>query len=208
MKYRKRWERLAKKQQLRTGHHDPRPAETTSRAFIYQSEMEFIFRCILDYPSIETGGELFGFWSVSGTPVVLYAIGPGPHANHQPTFFNQDLDYLHSLGGLLVRRYGLHHIGEWHSHHQLGLAQPSGHDARTMIENIRNHHLHRFLCCIGNCREEAVTLNPFNFTESAQYTRADWVIKPMESPFRQVIDSQLGGQVIQPRAQYSLDLNI
>lgn len=40
------------------------------KAIIFKSEMDFISRCILDYPSIETGGQLFGFYTETGTPVV------------------------------------------------------------------------------------------------------------------------------------------
>ena len=194
----KGWERIVRRKPVRF--------ETpSSSAVIYRSELDFIFRCILDYKNIETGGELFGFWSVTGTPVVLYAIGPGPHANHQPTFFNQDIGYLHAVGGELVRRFGLHHIGEWHSHHQLGLARPSGHDARTMTDNIQAGNLHRFLCCIGNCREERATLNAFNFTDAGRYVQAEWVVKDMASPFRQTIDDSLGKRIIQPRTQLSIE---
>lgn len=97
-------------------------ADSASVAMIYRSELDYISRCILDSKTIETGGQLFGFWTSTGIPVVLYAIGPGPHANHQCTFFNQDVDYLVKVGKMLLQRYGLQHIGEWHSHHQLGLA--------------------------------------------------------------------------------------
>lgn len=172
-----------------------------SKAIIYKSEMEFISRCILDYKDIETGGELFGFWTESGVPVVMYAIGPGSKANHQVTFFNQDTDYLNDLGMKIFRQYGLHHIGEWHSHHQLGLAQPSSHDTQTMISTIRRRGLRRFLCCIGNCNETTSMLNPFNFTDSTNYVRAQWEVQNVDSPFRATIDSELSGIVIQPRTQ-------
>ena len=64
--------------------------EPAPTAIIYQSELDYLSRCILDYPDIETGGQLFGFWTNQGVPVVLYVIGPGRHANHQQSFFNQD----------------------------------------------------------------------------------------------------------------------
>jgi len=56
-------------------------------AVIYRSELDFMSRCILDCKHIETGGQLFGFWTRDCVPVVLFAIGPGPKANHQVTFF-------------------------------------------------------------------------------------------------------------------------
>jgi hypothetical protein len=203
------WARKKKKQSVFNSEISPLPKvfvedlslTSSNRAIIYKSEMDFISRCILDYPNIETGGELFGFWSVSGTPVVLYAIGPGPSANHQSTFFNQDTEYLNKVGSVIVDHFGLHHIGEWHSHHQLGLAQPSGHDAQTMFTTIRNHNLHRFLCCIGNCTNEYSTLNAFNFVDNRQYSRAEWSINDLESPFRKVIDEQLGVLLQMPRTR-------
>ena len=176
------------------------PAET---AVIYKSELDYISRCILDYPRIETGGQLFGFWSASGTPVVVYAIGPGRRANHQIAFFNQDLEYLTTLGRILVDKYGLQHMGEWHSHHRLGLAHPSGHDADTMVNSIRRGNLGRFLLCIGNCDSSSSVLNAFTFTQGAghDYRHAAWRIRNVESPFRTVIsaDEEVRRIVIDPQ---------
>lgn len=113
--------------------------EMKGRVIIFQSELDYLSRCILDYPNIETGGQLFGYWTEDGVPVVMYAIGPGSKANHQTAFFNQDVDYLLTLGKLLKEHFGLHHIGEWHSHHHLGLAKPSSHDVHTMNSTIREN---------------------------------------------------------------------
>lgn len=172
----------------------------SSNAFIYKSELDFISRCILDYKNIETGGQLFGFWTADGSPIVVYAIGPGANANHKVAFFNQDLDYLVNVGTVLVHHYGLQHIGEWHSHHKLGLAQPSGHDASTMADTIREKSIPQFLLCIGNCSDVDSTLNPFNFTLCAgyNYVKANWTIKNLDSPYRNLIDRELKGILIQP----------
>ena len=177
----------------------PASADSTSVAMIYRSELDYISRCILDSKTIETGGQLFGFWTSTGIPVVLYAIGPGPHANHQSTFFNQDVDYLINVGNILLQRYGLQHIGEWHSHHQLGLAHPSGHDASNMQMVIDQKHLGRFLLCIGNCDAHASTLNAFSFREGHQnYQHASWLIKEMDSPYRQLVDRELHNILLHP----------
>ena len=175
------------------------PIEKPSKAvIIYRSELDFVSRCILDRPNIETGGQLFGFWTNKGIPVVLFAIGPGPKANHQVTFFNQDVQYLVSVGNILVRKYGLQHIGEWHSHHQLGLAHPSGHDASTMVNNIKRSNLGRFLLSIGNCTATESTFNAFTFTQSTgyDYEHAAWDIKEIDSPFRAMISRDLELQAI------------
>ena len=184
-----------------------RPMCASADAIIYKSEMEFVSRCILDYPNIETGGQMFGYWTDNGTPVVLYTIGPGPHANHQGAFFNQDLNYLESIGRILTQKYGLQHIGEWHSHHQLGLAHPSGHDATSMANGLQTSGRARFLLCIGNCTSTTTTLNPFNFVNGTgnHYMNAQWIIKPMDSPFRALIDAELRDSLFQPhtaRAHY------
>ncbi len=173
-----------------------KPADTV---LVYQSELDYLSRCILDYPHIETGGQLFGYWTSAGVPVVLYAIGPGDNANHQTTFFNQDLDYLETVGGIIVHEFGLQHIGEWHSHHQLGLAHPSGHDSSTIFENMLRHDLHWFLLCIGNCTDATSTINAFNFVESTpRYQESQWEVLSMESPFRKLIDRRLKGMLRHP----------
>lgn len=176
------------------------PAPT---AIIYQSELDYLSRCILDYPNIETGGQLFGFWTNQGVPVVLYVIGPGRHANHQPTFFNQDSDYLMTVGNELLNRYGLCHIGEWHSHHQLGLARPSGHDARTMHNGLIRIPQRRLLLCIGNYRNGRSTINPYNFHENDLHGYADalWQIIEIDSPFRKIADRELNDILIHPITQ-------
>ena len=151
--------------------------------------MEKVMRWIAESPEIETGGELFGFWKDDGTPVVCYAIGPGPRANHQYTFFNQDLDYLVKAGKTLTETYGLEHIGEWHSHHRLGLAVPSGHDAATIASGVRSSGRRRFLLCVGNVRDRQATLGGFAFTrESDSYhERVEWNVINVKSPYRETI---------------------
>lgn len=174
--------------------------EPAPTAIIYQSELDYLSRCILDYPDIETGGQLFGFWTNQGVPVVLYVIGPGRHANHQQSFFNQDSDYLMTVGNELLNRYGLCHIGEWHSHHQLGLARPSGHDARTMHNGLIRIPQRRLLLCIGNYRNGRSTINPYNFHENDLHGYADalWQIIEMDSPFRSIADRELNDILIHP----------
>ena len=168
-------------------------------AIIFKSELDYISRCILDYTKIETGGQLFGYWTAEDIPVILYALGPGPKANHEVAFFNQDIDYLKRVGYPLIERFGLQHIGEWHSHHQLGLAQPSTHDAHTMMTTIREKHLKHFLLCIGNCNGDSSTLNAFNFVEeNDDYAKAQWCIKDIESPFRKIIDDELRTFLVHP----------
>lgn len=179
-------------------HIDVTP-QGTATAIIYQSELDYISRCILDYPQIETGGQLFGFYTGKRTPVVCYVLGPGPNANHQVTFFNQDIPYLQENGTILAKEFALQHIGEWHSHHCLGLDHPSRHDSDTMITSIRNLRLGDMLLCIGVCDAEGATVNGFLYSEQSDGpAEVDWVIKACESPYRRLVDNRLQDTLIPP----------
>ena len=182
-----------------SGIDENRPATI---AVIYRSEMDYISRCIHDYPNIETGGQMFGFLREDGVAVVCYVIGPGRNANHQPTFFNQDTEYLQRVYNEISQRYGLRYIGEWHSHHQLGLAKPSGHDASTIVHGIQRSNFRHFLLCIGNCDNNYhSTLNAFTFhiNDQYHYFHAPWKIIEMESPYRPIVDRELQHILCHPR---------
>lgn len=85
----------------------------------------------------ETGGILVGC-NGTHTIEVVFAVGPGPGAIHQPTFFRRDGDYSQrQLDRLYVGSGGNHdYLGEWHSHPRPG--GPSGRDCRSM-EWIARH---------------------------------------------------------------------
>lgn len=172
-------------------------------AIIYKSELDFISRCILDYPNIETGGQLFGFWTSDGTPIVTYVIGPGTNAQHHQTSFVQDQEYPDIVGRELHLRYRLQHIGEWHSHHQLDLARPSGGDVNAFVYGLRNPKFPRLLLCIGNCTPTETTVNAFNFHKNAphDFVHARWDIVENESPYRPLADHELHGVLIQPHTK-------
>lgn len=187
--------------QTSESRYSPEEAAPAKMAVIYRSEMDYISRCIRDYPNIETGGQLFGFLTENGAPVVCYAIGPGRNANHQAAFFNQDTEYLQSVYNQLNRRYGLRYIGEWHSHHQLGLAKPSGHDASTIVHGMQRSHFRHFLLCIGNCdRSTATTLNAYTFHIDSpyEYHHAPWKIIEMDSPYRSIVDMEMHSMLVHP----------
>lgn len=178
-------------------------------AIIYRSEMDYISQCILDYQNIETGGQLFGFVTEYGVPVVCYALGPGRNANHQSTFFNQDTHYLQSVYNEINARYQLQYIGEWHSHHQLGLAKPSGHDAQTIVNGIQRHQFRHFLLCIGNCSHGKSMLNAFTFHLNSpwEYKQVPWKICEITSPYRPIIDRELQHMLVHPQAHPNHGVN-
>lgn len=188
----------------RNRQSSPTPAKGWERAadmaIIYRSEIDYISRCVLDYPDIETGGNLFGYWNNAGQPVVLYALGPGENATHQPTFFIQDMGYFGKIYTELNHRYLLSHIGEWHSHHQLGLARPSGHDVSTAYRTVQATHRRSLLVCIANWRDGRTTVNPYSFHQDLpmRYVDANWHIVEEVSPFRPVADAALSSLLRHP----------
>jgi len=176
-----------------------------SKAIIYKSELDYISRCVLDYPNIETGGDLFGFWTHSGFPVIQYVIGPGQHANHQISFFNQDANYLYEIGNKLRETHGLQHIGEWHSHHKLGLAEPSSHDISTVCKAISIYNLSNFFLVITNILVNSTSINGFMFNKEMgrDFDYAGWVILEGSSPIRLDFDSKYLNFTYQPKTKYS-----
>ena len=175
------------------------------KALIYGSELEFISRCVLDYPEIETGGDLFGFWTHSGRPVIHYAIGPGPNSRRTVAFFNQDADYLRSCGDRLRDLHGLQHIGEWHSHHRLGLSRPSSHDSNTVTNAIRDCQLRRFLLVICTISESRSDIRGFLYSQATPlaYESVGWVVLSGQNTLRKSIDEEMTDLVHRPKTAHA-----
>ena len=128
---------------------DRQPLREVGKALIYADEAQRIARFVREYPDTETGGDLFGYWTHSGAPVVSYAIGPGCRSRHYPTSFYQDADWLHAIGTRLYDQHGLQHVGEWHSHHLLGVNHPSHGDIRTVVRGMAAKGWRQFLLMIA-----------------------------------------------------------
>lgn len=159
-------------------------------AIINRSELDFISNCVLDYPELETGGDLFGFWTKEGYPVVQYVIGPGYKTTRTSTSFYQDIEYLRKCGEFLNGKFGLEHIGGWHSHHKLSLAQPSGGDISTMRKMFKDNSHERFLISISNIQANSkVKVNAFLFERNnpQDYTTCSWKVLDVISPVREAI---------------------
>ena len=169
------------------------------KTLTYKKELDHIAGWVKEYPALETGGDLFGFWTHSGFPVVQLVLGPGSNSRHNPASFYQDKDHLIQAGQVLRERHGLQHIGEWHSHHQMGLAHPSVGDEQTVFNALRRYNFPRFLLCIANLRQDdkilgknkyTVNIGCFLFTASSnRYKSGDWVVLPGTSPIRQDVSS-------------------
>ncbi|MCY1660928.1 hypothetical protein [Chryseobacterium sp. SL1] len=163
-------------------------------ATIYRQDLEYISRCILDYPDIETGGDFFGFWNNLGLPVILYITGPGENCHRNSAFFRQDLEFLVGVGNEVYSHFGLQHIGSWHSHHKLSLAVPSAHDCNTMVTAIMKNNLEKFFMILGNITDKGTTtVNGFLFDRQNQtnYAETEWKILKSENVLSSAIESNL-----------------
>jgi len=160
------------------------------KIFIYESELDFATRCVMDFPHQETGGDFFGLWTREGYPVIQFVTGPGKNVERTHSHFNQDVEYLKSCGRLLNNKYGLEHIGAWHSHHKMKLSEPSPGDVHTMRTALRGTAFSRFIISICNIdRHDEVFFNGFLFTRENinNYKLCNWMILEGASPVRESI---------------------
>jgi hypothetical protein len=168
------------------------------QVIIYESEYRQIQAWVDKYQNLETGGDLFGLWSDDHTAVVQLVLGPGENCRRSGVSFYQDVDYLDRIGNQMTQNEGLCHIGEWHSHHKLGLSRPSGGDENTVWSNMDRYGIYRFCLFIANISsswsqkgsiQDDVTVNGFLFEinrDKSQLPVLQGKFKPIreKSPFR------------------------
>ena len=167
--------------------------EKTFTVAIYANEYKQICAWVLKNQTLETGGDLFGLWSDDDSAVIQLVLGPGRNCARAAHSFYQDVAYLEKVGSNLTSKEGLCHIGEWHSHHTIGLKQPRGGDQRTVWTNMPQYNLRRFLLFIANIEpkasygEDAVSVGCFLFEETGtnrKMLQGNFNLLPKESPFR------------------------
>lgn len=142
--------------------------QTDLRVFMYEEDIRKMQNLVLGYPDFETGGDLFGLWTSEGEPMLHVVLGPGKHCLRTDVSFNQDVPYLQRNGELLTEHFMLCHIGEWHSHHQLSLSEPSRGDNSTVIRNFPAG-AQGFILIIANIKSPGlVTLSPFLYTQRSR----------------------------------------
>lgn len=99
---------------------------------LFESEARLIASVSAEWGTLETGGDLYGLLTHAGRVIVFLATPPGPNAIHDATHFQQDIDYFHDTAQRVRERFGLHVVGGWHSHHILGLPEPSRGDVQQV----------------------------------------------------------------------------
>ena len=122
---------------------------------IYESEVQAIGSYAAEIEGLETGGELCGWWTRMGHPVISFVIGPGPQAEHSPTQFVQDVEFVKRVTSALAADYAVHNLGSWHDHHALGIDHDSAGDIGALKTFARANPKLREWCQIITTSEEA-----------------------------------------------------
>ena len=107
-----------------------KPARAGPVMAIYESELRAIGHDTASWQS-ETGGDLFGIWEKR--PVIYLATLAGPSAIRDQAHFRLDVEYLREISIELETDWGLRYLGDWHSHHRLGLTAPSSGDQSRIV---------------------------------------------------------------------------
>ena len=184
--------------------------------YINEGEIYQIEKWVEQFPNIETGGDLFGTWIDDRTAVVQFVLGPGRNCRRTGTSFFQDIDYLREAGTYLTQKHGLCNIGQWHSHHRLGLTRPSGGDESTVWGNMPKLGLDRYIVFIATIsggfrsyynlnygssysheEESTVKINPYLFEikdgRRNGVQHGSFQFMERNSPFR--LDKSIGNKV-------------
>ena len=187
--------------------------DKTFKVVIYANEYRQICAWVLQHGYLETGGDLVGLWKDDHTAVVQLVLGPGKNCQRASASFYQDVDYLEKAVSQLIKKEGVCHIGEWHSHHKIGLKQPSGGDRGTVWRNMPSYGLNRFVLFIANIETQdnsAVSVGCFLFErgtadQSQRMTQGQFHLLPNESPLREKFQTDLkeGSETINGKEEIS-----
>jgi len=103
---------------------------------------------------------------------------------------------------MLIKEHALHHIGTWHSHHNLPINHPSGGDEGSMLLGMKEDGLETFLLVIGNIDKKGTSANAYSFSlPNKNYRHCRWVVLNEESPIRQQFDKKHGDIIYVPRSE-------
>ena len=150
---------------------------------MYRNDFKAMCTEVYKHQHIETGGNLFGLWTTSGSAVIRVVLGPGQDCKRTNTSFHQDSEYMARVGRFVNEEHMLCHIGEWRSHHSLILDKPGAEDEITIRRNFPRG-MSKFLFIIANIKNGDSVLSPYFFTDGGTcYEKAEFVILESKNPF-------------------------
>lgn len=141
--------------------------------------------------TVETGGDLFGLWEP--TPTIYFASRAGPNAVREVAHFRLDVEYLRELSDLFAAEWSIRYLGDWHSHHRLGLREPSPGD-RQRIQRVAGRNgfegMAEIIVTLQDEREDRpdVCFHPWVYAlDEEQPGPSELVILPGLSPVREAL---------------------
>jgi hypothetical protein len=111
---------------------------------VYDSEIRVPASLSFRAGDRETGGDLWGWYTRAGRPLIQLITGPGPNAVHESAHYAQDLTFFRNLQRQLSERFGCQWLGTWHCHHHLGLREPSQGDVQQVMGVSKRNGFDRF----------------------------------------------------------------
>ena len=154
------------------------------KVYIYKNDYNAMCTEVYKHQHIETGGNLFGLWTTSGSAVIHVFLGPGKNCRRTTTSFHQDTEYLNRVGRFVNDNYMFCHIGEWHSHHSLSSDKPTNADEQMIRCNLPQS-VPKFLVIIANIENrDTIKLSPYFFCdEGRRYEKAEFKVLDTDGPF-------------------------
>lgn len=170
------------------------PLQVLSRPLvIWESELRAIAAEAAAW-TVETGGDLFGRWQAN--PTVFLATKAGPNAQRDNAHFRLDVDYLRQLSEPLAADWALRYFGDWHSHHRLGLSQPSSGDRRRIRQLGKRNNFPGMVEIIvtteGSHSVPIVRIHPWSYDLAAEDgpTAMNVTVYAGCSPVREVLSAR------------------
>ncbi|MEU7742519.1 hypothetical protein [Nonomuraea sp. NPDC049158] len=178
---------------------------------IYESELAVITDETLDHHDLETGGSLFGLFGHGGGPTVFLATRPAGEVQKRLTSLELDPRVTHALERIAWEGFGVQYIGMWHSHHWIGLMEPSSGDRERTRGYAQKYHRPQYTEILANFigkekpdsrrgrgkpgTDHCVQLTPFFYVDARNLTRAEafFHVLPGESPLRGSLAGLLDG---------------
>ncbi len=111
----------------------------------YASELMVMCRMAEQAGDIEVGGHLHGSFTPSGKPILALVTPPGSQSVRRRAQFVHDIEHWQKIDEFLVENHGLATIGRAHSHHGLGMPNPSRGDEDTGQSLLRRNGRERFV---------------------------------------------------------------
>ncbi|MBC2714922.1 MAG: hypothetical protein HF978_06395 [Desulfobacteraceae bacterium] len=117
-----------------TSHINRLPYDKTSPSetiLMWESELKYMAGVSAEWGNIEAGAEIYGFITLYAQAIIMLVTLPGLNAIHERAHFRQDIPFLKRINIFLRDNYGLFYLGNYHSHHNLGIKEPSAGDIES-----------------------------------------------------------------------------